>query len=230
VLEALGGPNERVRGHTAAGFDLEDIAELNLVAIEVEAVPGARILGFAPGLADDLFEHDGQITKREIRSVTLSSLSPQRGQMLWDIGAGSGSIAIEWMLAHPSLRAAAIEARPDRAARMLRNAAAFGVPELQVIEGPAPEALAGLGRPDAVFVGGGASAPGVLDAAIAALKPGGRLVVNAVTLETEAELIARQAARGGTLTRVAIARADSVGGRTAWRAAMPVTQWVWVKP
>ena len=124
----------------------------------------------------------------------------------------------------------AIEARTDRAARIRRNAAAFGVPELEVVEGHAPEALAGLATPDAVFIGGGASEPGVLDAAIAALKPGGRLVANAVTLETEAELIARHAALGGTLTRIAISRADSIGGKTGWRAAMPVTQWVWVKP
>jgi len=230
VLEALGGAKERIRSTTAAGFDFTDIAELNVVGVEVAAAPDARIIAYAPGFADDLFEHDGQITKREIRAVTLSSLAPLRGQVLWDIGAGSGSVAIEWMLAHPSLRAIAFEARADRAARIRRNAAAFGVPELEVVEGPAPEALAGLATPDAVFIGGGASEPGVLDAAIAALKPGGRLVANAVTLETEAELIARQASLGGTLTRIAISRADSIGGKTGWRAAMPVTQWVWVKP
>ena len=230
VLEALGGAKERIRTTTAARFDLGDVAELNVVGVEVVAAPGARTIAYTPGLADDLFEHDGQITKREIRAVTLSSLAPQRGELLWDIGAGSGSVAIEWMLAHPSLRAIAIEARADRADRIRRNAAAFGVPELEVVEGHAPEALAGLATPDAVFVGGGASEPGVLDAAIAALKPGGRLVANAVTLETEALLIARQATLGGTLTRIAISRADSVGGKTGWRPAMPVTQWVWVKP
>ena len=149
--------------------------------------------------------------------------------MLWDIGAGSGSVAIEWMLAHPSLRAIAIEARPDRAARISRNAAALGVPELEVIEGHAPDALAGLATPDAIFIGGGASAPGVLDAAIAALRPGGRLVANAVTLETEAELIARHRALGGELTRIAVSRAEAVGGKTGWRPAMPVTQLRWVK-
>jgi precorrin-6Y C5,15-methyltransferase (decarboxylating) len=230
VLEALGGAKERIRMANASAFDLDDIAELNVVGIEVKAAPGARIIAYAPGLADDLFEHDGQITKREIRAVTLSSLAPLRGQLLWDLGAGSGSVAIEWMLAHPSLRAIAIEARADRAARIKRNAAAFGVPELEVVEGHAPEALAGLATPDAVFVGGGASEQGVLDAPIAALKPGGRLVANAVTLETEAELIARHASLGGTLTRIAVSRADAVGGKTAWRGAMPVTQWVWVKP
>ena len=230
VLETLGGAKERIRATTASGFDLAGIAELNVVGVEVKAAPGARSIAYTPGLADDLFEHDGQITKREIRAVTLSSLAPLRGQVLWDIGAGSGSIAIEWMLAHPSLRAAAIEACIDRAARIRRNAAAFGVPELEVVEGRAPEALTQLAAPDAVFIGGGASEPGVLDTAIAALKPGGRFVANAVALETEAELMARQASLGGTLARIAISRADAVGGKTGWRPAMPVMQWVWVKP
>ena len=177
MLEALGGPRERIRATTAAAFDLGDVDALNTVAIEVEAAPGARIIARAPGLADDLFEHDGQITKREIRAVTLSSLAPRRGELLWDIGAGAGSVAIEWMLADPSLRAIAIEARAERAARIRRNAAAFGVPELEVVEGRAPAALAGLPPPDAVFIGGGASDAGVLEAAIAALqarRPAGR--------------------------------------------------------
>ena len=159
------------------------------VAIEVEAAPDARILRANAGLADKLFEHDGQITKREIRAVTLSSLAPRRGELLWDIGAGAGSVAIEWMLADPVMRAIAVEQRADRAARIRRNAAAFGVPGLEIVEDAAPAALAGLPPPDAIFVGGGASEPGVLDAAIAALRPGGRLVVNAVTLETEALLL-----------------------------------------
>jgi len=230
VLEALGGARERIRSTTAAGFDLGDVADLNTVAIEVVAARDARVIAYTPGLADALFEHDGQITKREIRAVTLAALAPLKGELLWDIGAGSGSVAIEWMLADPSLRAIAIEARADRAQRILRNAAAFGVPGLEVVEGRAPDALAGLARPDAAFIGGGASESGVLDAAIAALRPCGRLVVNAVTLNTEKELIARHAALGGTLTRIDIARAEPVGRKTGWRAAMPVTQWAWVKP
>ena len=230
VLEALGGACERMRTVAAASFDLAEVADLNTVAVEVMAAPGARVISYAPGLADALFEHDGQITKREIRAVTISSLAPLKGELLWDIGAGSGSIAIEWMLAHPSMRAVAIEARADRAARIGRNAASFGVPELEVVEGRAPEVLVGLAPPDAVFVGGGASDEGTLNAAIAALRPGGRLVVNAVTLQTEAALMSRHATLGGTLTRIAIARSDNVGGKTGWRAAMPVTQWVWVKP
>jgi precorrin-6Y C5,15-methyltransferase (decarboxylating) len=230
VLEALGGANERVRTTPAAAFGLAEVAELNTLAIEVDAAPGARVIAYSAGLDDALYEHDGQITKREIRAITLSSLAPLRGQLLWDIGAGSGSVAIEWMLAHPSMRATAIEARGDRAARISRNAAVFGVPGLDVVEGLAPDALQGRVTPDAIFVGGGASVAGVLEAAIAALRPGGRLVVNAVTLETEAELVARHTARGGALTRIAISRAEAIGGKTGWRTAMPVTQWVWVKP
>jgi len=230
VLEALGGDSERIRTATAAEFDVNNIAALNTVAIDVVAAPGARIIAYTPGLADDLFEHDGQITKREIRAVTLSSLAPCRGELLWDVGAGSGSVAIEWMLADPSLRAIALEARADRAVRIGRNAAAFGVPSLVVTEGTAPQALHGLDAPDAIFVGGGASVPGVLDACLVALKPGGRIVANGVTLETEAALLARHAERGGTLTRIAVSRADHVGGRTGWRPAMPVIQWVWGKP
>ena len=231
VLEALGGARERIRTTTAAAFDLGAIDALNTLAIEVSAAAGARVISRNTGLADDLFEHDGQITKREVRAVTLSSLSPRRGELLWDIGAGSGSVAIEWMLADPLvMRAIAVEERTDRAARIHRNAAAFGVPGLDVVQGSAPEALANLPPPHAVFVGGGAGAPGVLDTASAALRAGGRLVVNAVTLETEAQLLARHAALGGELIRIAISRAGAVGGKTGWRAALPVTQWVWTKP
>ena len=227
VLEALGGPRERLRATTAVGFDLGDIGPLNIVAIEVEAARGARVLARTSGLSDELFEHDGQITKREIRAMTLAALSPRRGELLWDVGAGAGSVAIEWMLADPSMRAIAIEARSDRVARIRRNAAAFGVPGLEVIEGRAPAAFAGFAQPDALFIGGDAA--GVLDAAVAALRPGGRLVVNAVTVETEALLMVRHATLGGELTRVAIARVEPMGTTQAWRPALPMTQWVWEK-
>ncbi|HEX7006704.1 MAG TPA: precorrin-6y C5,15-methyltransferase (decarboxylating) subunit CbiE [Alphaproteobacteria bacterium] len=230
VLEALGGPNERIRSAQADVFALDNINPLNILAIECESTREALVVPLAPGLPDEVFEHDGQITKREIRALTLSALAPRKGELLWDVGAGSGSIGIEWMLADPSLRAIALEANPERAARIRRNAGVLGVPGLAVVEGTAPDALANLERPDAIFVGGGASDPGVLDAAIAALPPAGRLVVNAVTLETEALLIARHAALGGTLTRLSVERAAPVGGMTAWRPALPVTQWSWVKP
>lgn len=228
VLEALGGPRERIRATTAAMFDLGDVDPLNAVALEIEASPGARVLALAAGLPDGLFEHDGQITKREIRAITLAALSPRRGELLWDVGAGAGSVAIEWMLADPAMRAVAIEARSDRAARIRRNAAALGVPGLEVVEGAGPAVLEGLARPDAVFIGGGATI--VLDAAVRALGTGGRLVVNAVTAETEALILQRQATLGGELTRIAIARLEPVGRRQGWRPALPVTQWVWIKP
>jgi precorrin-6Y C5,15-methyltransferase (decarboxylating) len=230
ILEALGGPRERVLAVRADDYSFGAVDALNTVAIEVEVSPGARVLARASGLADDLFEHDSQITKREVRAVTLSSLAPCRGELLCDVGTGSGSVAIEWMLADPSMRAIAIERRADRAARIRRNAAAFGVPGLDVVEGAAPAALSGLATPDAVFVGGGATDAGVLDGAARALRPGGRLVVNGVTLETEALLLARHAAQGGQLIRIAIARADAVGQMTGWRPAMPITQWLWTKP
>ncbi len=234
VLESLAGPRERIRSAPANAFDLESIDPLNLVAIEVAADAGARILAKAAGLADELFEHDGQITKREVRALTLSSLAPRHGELLWDVGAGAGSVAIEWLLADASLNALAVECRADRVARIRRNAAAFGVPHLKVIEGSAPAALEGSALPDAIFVGGGAATPGMLDTLQKALRPAGRLVINAVALETELVLLKYHSQFGGSLWRIAIARADPIGGEdgrmTGWRSAMPVMQWVWVKP
>jgi precorrin-6Y C5,15-methyltransferase (decarboxylating) len=230
VLEALGGLRERVRSTTAAAFAFGAVDDLNTVAIEVAAAPDARILPRTAGIPDELFEHDGQISKREVRAVALSSLAPRRGELLWDIGSGSGSIAIEWMLSDPTMRAIAIERRSDRAARILRNAAACGVPALQVTPAAAPGALAELRTPDAIFIGGGASESGVLDSAARALRPGGRLVVNAVTLETETLLLGRHAVLGGELLRLAISRAEPLGEKICWRAAIPVTQWKWIKP
>jgi precorrin-6Y C5,15-methyltransferase (decarboxylating) len=214
----------------ADAFKLENINPLNVLALEIESSPQARILPLTPGMANELFEHDGQITKREIRAMTLSALAPRRGELLWDVGAGSGSVSIEWMLAHPSLSAVAIESDGERADRIRGNAIACGVPGLTIVKGAAPEALAGLRTPDAVFVGGGGSDPGVLDAVIDALRPGGRLVANAVTLEMEALLLARQARTGGDLTRIAVSRVGAIGAMAAWRPAMPVTQWNWTKP
>lgn len=230
VLEALGGARERVSRHRADRFALADADMLNVCAVEVAAGDGAHILAYTPGLDDGLFEHDGQITKREVRALTLSALAPRHGELLWDIGAGSGSIGIEWMLADPSLRAIAVEGDLERAARIRRNARAFGVPGLSVVEGMAPDALAGLAAPDAVFIGGGGSEAGVMAAALAGLKPGGRLVANAVTTEMEAVLLSHHARLGGSLIRIDIARAAPVGRMTGWRPAMPVTQWRWVKP
>lgn len=229
VLEALGGERERVSIFLAEEIGDKEFDPLNVLALEVEAEPEAAVLpvGTCPG--DDFFEHDGQITKQEIRAVTLVALAPRRGERLWDIGAGAGSIAISWMLAHPSMKAIAVEADAERAARIGRNARKLGVPGLVVVEGAAPAALAGLPAPDAVFIGGGGSDPGVADAAIDALSPGGRLVANAVTLEMEVLLIALHERLGGRLARIALSRAEAIGGMSGWKPARPVTQFSWTK-
>lgn len=229
VLEALGGADERVSSFAADEAGDRIFHPLNVVAVEVAAGPDAAVvpLGCPP---DDAFEHDGQITKHAVRAVTLAALAPRRGELLWDVGAGAGSIAISWMLAHPSMRAVAIEADERRAERIGRNAKNLGVPGLAVVHGAAPGALAGLPSPDAVFIGGGGSDPGVADAAIAALLPGGRLVANAVTTAMEAVLLSLHARLGGELTRIAVARAAPVGAMTGWKAAAPVTQYSWTKP
>jgi precorrin-6Y C5,15-methyltransferase (decarboxylating) len=230
IGESLGGPRAHLARFVAGEIGTRVFDNLNTIAVDVVAGRGARVLPRAPGLPDDWFEHDGQITKREIRALTISALAPRRGELLWDIGAGSGSVGIEWMLSDPANRALAIEARPDRAARAARNALALGVPDLEVVHGEAPGALIGLVRPDAIFIGGGAGDPGLLDAAWQALRPEGRLVVNAVTLETQALLIGWQKRLGGALTCVQIARADPIGDYRGWRAAMPVVQWTVEKP
>lgn len=230
VLEALGGPCERIQATTAAGYQAGAVEALNTLAIEVAAAPHARVLPRVPGLPDDLFEHDGQITKRDIRAMTLSALAPRRGELLWDVGAGSGSVAIEWMLVDPMMRAIAIEQREDRAARIRRNAAACGVPGLEVAEGMAPAALTTLPPPDAIFIGGGASDASIFEITGRALRPGGRLVANAVTLEGEALLLARHGKLGGELVRIAISHAEPLGEKTGWRPARPITQWRWTKP
>ncbi|WP_214369550.1 precorrin-6y C5,15-methyltransferase (decarboxylating) subunit CbiE [Pseudonocardia sp. H11422] len=226
VLEQLGGPAERRLDGTAADWPHPPGDPLNVVAVTCVADPGARPLGAVPGLPDDAFDHDGQLTKREVRAVTLAHLAPRPGQLLWDVGAGAGSVAIEWMRAHPSCRAVAIESHPERAARIGLNADALGVPDLQVVTGRAPAALAGLPAPDTIFIGGGVTRDGVLDACWDALPGGGRLVANAVTLEAEAALAAGYARLGGSLVRLAVQRASPVGGFTGWRPAMPVTIWV----
>ncbi|GLK67522.1 precorrin-6y C5,15-methyltransferase (decarboxylating) subunit CbiE [Hansschlegelia plantiphila] len=228
VLERLGSPRSHAVTLTARDVGERRFDALNTVAIEAVAGPDASVLSRTPGLPDDAFVHDGQITRREIRAVTLAKLSPTPGALLWDIGAGSGSIGIEWMRAGG--RAIALEPRPDRAERIRQNARRLGAPGLDLREARAPEGLAGLPAPDAVFIGGGASIAGVIETCWAALKPGGRLVVNAVTLETESRLLAARGEFGGDLTRIDVAYADAVGRMTGWRTAMPVTQFAATKP
>jgi precorrin-6B C5,15-methyltransferase / cobalt-precorrin-6B C5,C15-methyltransferase len=230
ICEAMGGARERIRTTQAQDFALDNVVALNTIALEVVTEHGARILPRAPGLPDEWFEHDGQITKREIRAMTLSALAPRRGELLWDVGSASGSVAIEWMLADPANKAVAIEARHDRAQRIARNALTFGAPSLSVVTGEAPQVFADLSAPDAIFIGGGASAPGMIKRACDALATGGRLVVNAVTLETQAACVDWRARWGGELTQIAIAHAEPVGRYSGWRAAMPIVQWRLIKP
>ncbi|MFE4528160.1 precorrin-6y C5,15-methyltransferase (decarboxylating) subunit CbiE [Streptomyces anulatus] len=230
VLEQLGGEDERHVDGIAAEWAHPSGDRLNVIAITCRASADALRLGTVPGLPDEAYEHDGQLTKRHIRAATLGALAPAPGELLWDVGGGSGSIAIEWLRAHPSCRAVSVERDPVRAERITRNADRLGVPALQVVTGPAPASLAGLEAPDAVFIGGGLTAPGLLDACWEALRPGGRLVANTVTLESEALLAERHKAHGGELVRLAVAHAVPVGGFTGWRQAMPVTQWSVTKP
>ena len=173
---------------------------------------------------------DGQLTKHEIRAIVLAALRPVPGQLLWDVGAGSGSVGIEWMRAHPASRAIAIEPRADRRERIAANASALGVPGLTIVPGAAPAALVDLPTPDAVFIGGGVTVDGVIAACWGALALGGRLVANAVTIESEHVLVSWQARLGGTLTRISIERAGALGGFTTWRPALPVVQWSVGKP
>lgn len=220
VLERMGGPRERVRACRAEAFDLDGIEAPVAVALEVAGAPGL-MRGF--GLADALFATDGQITKRPVRAITLSTLAPRPGAVLWDLGAGSGSISVEWCLAGG--RAVAVEVRDDRATNIAENARRFGIEHLlRVVVGRAPEATEGLEAPDAVFIGGGATAAMIAEL-WPILPPDARLVVNGVTLETEALLAVEHAARGGSLMRIDLAEAAPLGRMRGWVSARPVVQW-----
>ncbi len=226
VLEHMGGEKERrVDFMAKAAEENGPFADFNTLAIDCVADESAALLPPVPGLPDDTFVHDGQLTKREVRAATLAALAPYPGALLWDIGAGCGSIGIEWMRAARGARAIAIEPKAERVAMLRRNAVQLGAPSLAIVEGEAPAALADLDVPDAVFIGGGLTGEGVFEAAWSALKPGGLLVANTVTLESEARLIALHAAHDGALTRIAISRAEPVGPYRGWRPLMPVTQW-----
>jgi precorrin-6B C5,15-methyltransferase / cobalt-precorrin-6B C5,C15-methyltransferase len=221
VLGDLGSPEEtRVEG--LAGTWSATVSRLHVLALELS---GPVVGSWTAGLPDSAYEHDGQLTRRDLRASALARLAPQPGQLLWDVGAGAGSVGIEWMRAHPTCRAVAVEADPARAARITRNATALGVPGLGVVEGRAPQALTDLPAPDAVFVGGAATAPGLLEDCLRALPSGGRLVVHGVTLETEALLAAAYADHGGELTRISVESAAPLGSFTGWTPARTVIQW-----
>lgn len=233
VLGNLGGDDETRTEGTAEKWTGETVPDLNTIAVECVAGDGADVLSRVPGLPDDAFEHDGLITKREVRAATLARLMPLPGQTLWDVGAGSGAVAIEWLRAEPSAKAFAVERDPKRAAVIARNAANLGVPELKIVEGEAPGILSGIETvPDAVFVGGGVSVPGLLEACWDALSLGGRLVANGVTLEAEQRLLSFRNEFGGDLTRMAVSRAAPVGpvGRLqTFQPLKQVTQLVTIK-
>jgi precorrin-6B C5,15-methyltransferase / cobalt-precorrin-6B C5,C15-methyltransferase len=225
VLEQLEAEGERLHETTPEDWGERSADPLHAVALDCGRAPRAPLLPLTPGLPDAAYESDGQLTKRGVRAITLAALGPAPGHMLWDVGAGSGSVGIEWLRAEDTARAIAIEARADRAERAAANARRLGVPRLAVRRGQAPAALDGLEAPDAIFVGGGVTEPGLLERCWSALPPGGRLVANAVTLEGEARLIEARAAYGGQLMRIGLEHADPVGGFTAWRAQLPVVQW-----
>jgi precorrin-6B C5,15-methyltransferase / cobalt-precorrin-6B C5,C15-methyltransferase len=223
VLEHMGGAEERRVDITVAQGPRHRGSDFNTLAIECIADADCQVLPTIPGLPDDAFRHDGQMTKREVRAASLAALAPYPGAVLWDVGAGCGSIAIEWMRAARGAKAIAIEDNAARREMMAENATTLGVPDLAIIEGRAPEALAGLAAPDAVFIGGGVSEPGVFEACFEALKPGGRLVANAVTVEGEARLIGLALRHDGRLSRIAVSRAEPVGRFLAFKPLMPVT-------
>lgn len=226
VLEHLGGPQENILRGIAKDWAHKTCADLNTIALQLHDGPGLSRLA---GLDDDLYLHDGNITKREIRAVTLSRLAPFPGELLWDVGAGSGSISIEWMRADHRNRAIAIEDKNSRRSMIAQNAIQLGVPNLDIREGTAPAILDGLPAPDAVFVGGGVTTDGMIERCWQALKPGGRIVANVVTLEGESILAAARSTHGGDLARFSVQRAEPVGRFHGWHAMFPVTQWCAVK-
>jgi precorrin-6B C5,15-methyltransferase / cobalt-precorrin-6B C5,C15-methyltransferase len=225
VLGDLGSDHETIVDTTAEQF-VGDAPRLNIVALQLN---GPLVAGWVAGLPDDAFEHDGQLTKRDLRAAALARLLPTPGQLLWDVGAGAGSVGIEWMRSHPTCRAVAVEADAGRAERIARNAKNLGVPALQVIQGTAPDALNDLSAPDAVFIGGGATQSGVLQRCLDALRGGGRIVVHGVTVQTEALLAAAYGEHGGELTRIHVEHAAPVGSFTGWTPARAVTQWAFTK-
>ncbi|MFC6300805.1 precorrin-6y C5,15-methyltransferase (decarboxylating) subunit CbiE [Pseudomonas sp. CCM 7893] len=230
VFEHLGGTDERRVDGVAQDWQDLPVAALNLVAIDCVADANTPRLSRLAGLPDSAFQHDGQLTKRDVRAMTLARLAPIPGELLWDVGAGSGSIGIEWMRTHPSCRAMAIEADDGRQRLIEHNRDALGVPGLQLIRGSAPQALAGLEAPDAIFIGGGVTRDGVLDTCWHHLRPGGRLVANAVTLQSEMTLMAWREQHGGELTRIHIAQAQPLGNFDTWRQALPITLLEVIKP
>ncbi len=227
VLAAMGGADE-ARFDGLAESWAHAVPAFNTLAVECIAADDAALMPRVPGLSDDLFQHDGTMTKQEVRAATLAKLMPMRGALLWDVGCGCGSVAVEWMRGARYAAAIGIEPKAERRIFAAANALALGTPKLEIIDGAAPDALAGLAPPDAIFIGGGLS-PEVFAACWQALRPLGRLVANAVTLESEAVLMRLHADHGGALVKLNIQRAEPIGALTGWKPMRPVTQWSLVK-
>ena len=229
ILEHLNGTKERIISSLVnQSRDFPEFADLNAIAVECIPDPEAQILSRMAGLPDEAYHHDGQLTKREVRAITLSALAPNAGELLWDVGAGCGSISIEWMRSHPRCQAIAIE--KSRTHFIAENAIALGTPNLKIIEGKAPESLQGLPTPDAIFIGGGATVKDLFETCWENLRSQGRLVANVVTLEGEQKLFQWQQKYGGTLTQISIKRAEPIGSFLGWQPMRPVTQWKIIKP
>ncbi len=224
VFEQMGGARESRHQGTAKSWRRK-VKDLNTIALHCIADHDAPRLMRPAGLPDELFQHDGQLTKREVRAVTLAALAPAPGEILWDVGAGAGSIAIEFLRAEPTARAIAIERKPSRIANIRANQNNLGIGNLQVVKGTAPAALKGLARPDVIFIGGGLSDGKLLQACWRALPSGGRLVANAVSAEGEGELFRFMRRQGGGMTRLAVSHMDGMGDLHAWRAMRAVTQY-----
>lgn len=229
VLEALGGPEERIVSAEALGFDLR-IGDFYVLAVDCVADPGAVLLPTVAGLPDEAFVSDGTITKREVRAATLGKLLPYPGALLWDVGAGCGSVAVEWMRAARDARAIAFEREGERLQMIAVNADRLGVPGIRIESGEAPQSFAGMPAPDAIFLGGSVGDETLFHACWTTLRRGGRLVANAVTIEAEQALYARQARLGGELARLEVSVLDTIGEYRVMRPRMAVTQWVVHKP
>lgn len=230
VLERMGGVQERRIDGVAATWEATELADLNTIAVlcvaDALTIPLPRIAG----LPDTAYQHDGQLTKREVRAITLANLAPLPGELLWDVGAGCGSIAIEWMRSHGRCRAIAIERHPTRLQYIADNAIALGVPQLQIIPGEAPLALKNLPQPDAIFIGGGLTNDNLFETCWSTIKSGSRLVINAVTLESEQKVLQWHNQYGGSLTRISIEQTKAIGSFLGWKPLAPVIQWVVIKP
>jgi precorrin-6B C5,15-methyltransferase / cobalt-precorrin-6B C5,C15-methyltransferase len=229
VLEHLGGARARTISGMARSWSETDIAALNIIAVECQIDSTTIPLNRLPGLPDSAYHHDGQLTKCEVRAITLAALAPMPGELLWDVGAGCGSIGIEWLRSHLRCQAIAIEQHSHRLQFIADNMVALGTPQLQLVQGKAPAALQDLPTPDAIFIGGGVTAPELLDTCWTALRSGGRLVANAVTVESELQLLQWHQQVGGELTRIAIQRTQAIGGFLGWKPLIPVTQLVVIK-